>query len=106
MDLDVQIQLDLDFQAGISCLLAVFACLGVRGAALAQCVPWVAVKWVATSWQWFLCDIGCILGTAIFSNQYLPIPKALDGEQVLTYTLSAIFLFLFLFFFGILIGGS
>lgn len=70
MDLDVQIQLDLDLQAGVSVflLLAVFTCLSVCGAALAQCVSWVAVEWVATSGQWLPCDIGCILSTAICSK--------------------------------------
>lgn len=70
VDLDVQIQLNLDLEAGVSVflLLAVFTCLGVRGAALAQCVAWVAVEWVATSGQWLLCDIGCVLSTAICSK--------------------------------------
>lgn len=94
VDFNIQIQFNLDFQTGISVFffLAFFACWRVRGAALAQCVSWVVVEWVATTGQWLFCDIGCVLRTVVCSNQYLP--KVRGDEKIRTYTLSAIFLFL------------
>lgn len=71
MYLNIQIQLNFDFQARISILLllAILSWSSLRGATLAQLTARVLVEWVATRRQRFLCDIGCVLSTVGFWHQ-------------------------------------
>jgi hypothetical protein len=105
--LNIQIHLNLDFQARISIFLflAILSWSSLRGTALAQLTARVLVEWVTTRRQRLLCDIGCVLSAMVFgiSFELVKLLSRLEGQP---YTLSAILCFLFRVFFEILTSNG